>query len=281
MDALIVMSIGVVVVFLLCLFLNRVIKFSPAQAASIVSLICLAVIIPYSIAFWPGGDKFALYISSALITTYAYYLIGSGGIKALSGDGGRKIHWAPIAILGFFLFLMIVDGSFVVMAERGLSYKRVKEDGHVIDVNTRFPGEVPNAYHKKEAYYNEYQDRLAEQQLRGWKVKFGFDRKAHQHQENFFMVQVLDKKNQPLEDAQVVAHFTRSAEQELNKLLELQMTAPGLYEVPITFERRGPWNLELEITKGDDRHEIVGSTHVECPVGEDCYKPETRKKRRG
>ncbi len=278
MDALIIMSIGVVVIFFACLFLNKVIKFSPAQAASIVSLISLAVIIPYSIAVLPGADKFALYISSALITTYAYYLIGTGGRKALSDNEGKKIHWAPVTIIGFFLFLLIVDGTFVVMAEKGFSYKRTRKDGQEIEVNNRFPGEVPNAYHKKEAYYNEYQDRLNEQIARGWQVNFGFEEKPYQNQDNYFLVRLLDRDDNPINDAEVVVNFYRSAEQELRKEITLTMDEPGIYVTPIYFERRGPWGMELQIRKGDDLHEVVGRTMIECPIGEECYKPETRKK---
>ena len=262
-----IMLLGVVTVLIVCLVLHKIFRFTPMQTGSITALMGIAVIVPFSILRWKGGDVFTLYITCNLMTSFAYYLISSGGMKSLSRKDGKKMHWAPITILGFFLVLTIQNGAFIVMAEKGLIFKTKTEDSFV---STRFPGEVPNAYHKKEAYYNAYQKRLTEQQDRGWKVKFGFAEKPFVDTDNFFVVELLDKAQKPLENAQVVAQFTRSAEQEINRTYTLEMTEPGLYSVPINLERVGPWGLELDIVRGDETHELVGRTLVNCPPGVEC-----------
>lgn len=262
-----IMLIGVASVLIACIILHRLFRFTPLQAASITALMGIAVVVPFSILRWRGGDVFTLYITCNLLTSFAYYLIASGGMKNLRGKDGKRMHWAPITILGFFLVLTIQNGAFVVMAEKGLIFKTNKEDSFV---STRFPGQVPNAYHKKEAYYNEYQRRLAEQEERGWQVKFGFAEAPYVDQENFFIVQLLDKEGNPLDNADVVARFTRSAEQELNDSFTLEMSDPGIYSIPIALPRVGPWGLQLDIVRGDDTYELVGRTVVNCAPGQEC-----------
>ncbi|OYQ81686.1 hypothetical protein B9T19_03205 [Ignatzschineria sp. F8392] len=262
-----IMLLGIASVLVACIILHRLLRFTPLQAASITALMGIAVVVPFSILHWRGGDVFTLYITCNLLTSFAYYLIASGGMKSLRDKDGKRMHWAPITILGFFLVLTIQNGAFVVMAEKGLIFKTNAEDAFV---STRFPGEVPNAYHKKEAYYNAYQKRLLEQEKRGWQVKFGFAETPFVDQDNFFVVQLLDKAGNPLENAEVVAKFTRSAEQELNRDFNLEMSEPGLYSVPISLPRIGPWGLELDILKGEDRHELVGRTLVNCPPDMEC-----------
>ncbi len=262
-----IMLLGVIVVLLACIILNKVFRFTPMQAASITALMGIAVVVPFSILRWRGGDVFTLYITCNLLASFAYYLIASGGMKSLKTKDGKRMHWAPIVILGFFLVLTIQNGAFIVMAEKGLIFKSNQEDSFV---STRFPGEVPNAYHKKEAYYNAYQQRLLAQKERGWQVKFGFDDKAYVGQDNLFIVQLLDKEGVPLENAEVNAKFTRSAEQELNHDVELAMTEPGLYSIPINFPRVGPWGLELNVIRGDDTYELVARTLVNCAPGKEC-----------
>lgn len=262
-----IMLLGVIIVLAACIILNKVFRFTPMQAASITALMGIAVVVPFSILRWRGGDVFTLYITCNLLASFAYYLIASGGVKSLKTKDGKRMHWAPIVILGFFLVLTIQNGAFIVMAEKGLIFKSNKEDSFV---STRFPGEVPNAYHKKEAYYNAYQQRLAEQDERGWQVKFGFDGAPHVDQDNFFIVQLLDKEGTPLEDAGVKAKFTRSAEQELNSDFELSMTEPGIYSIPVNFPRVGPWGLELNIVRGEETYELVGRTLVNCAEGKPC-----------
>lgn len=262
-----IMLLGIVGVLVASIILHRLFRFTPLQAASITALMGIAVIVPFSILRWRGGDVFTLYITCNLLTSFAYYLICSGGMKNLRGKDGKRMHWAPIVILGFFLVLTIQNGAFIVMAEKGLMFKAKAEDSFV---STRFPGEVPNAYHKKEAYYNAYQQRLMDQEARGWQVKFGFAEKPHVDQDNFFMVQLLDKEGVPLENADVTAKFTRSAEQELNSSFALEMTEPGIYSVPIMFPRVGPWGLVLDIIRDDETYELVARTLVNCAPGQPC-----------
>lgn len=157
-----IMLLGVAIVLVACLVLHKLFRFTPMQAASITALMGIAVVVPFSILRWRGGDVFTLYITCNLMASFGYYLISSGGMKSLRGKDGKRMHWAPITVLGFFLVLTIQNGAFVVMAEKGLIFKAKAEDSFV---STRFPGEVPNAYQKKEAYYNAYQKRLAEQDV--------------------------------------------------------------------------------------------------------------------
>ena len=261
-NLLLVCGIGIFSLLGLNVFLNNLCRFSPAQSAAVSALISIAVLIPLSIIHWPGGDVFAMYLSANLITCYAYYLIGKGGVKSFKTADGKHLHWGPISVLLFFLVLIVVDGTFVAMAERGLRYK--KADGS--EVSTRFPGEVPNAYQKKEAYFNAYQGRLQAQVDRGWSVGYGFLDNPKIDVTQTFIVEPHFKDGKIIDDAVVVANFIRPADQRQNFSQTLSFKN-GRYESSIDFPVSGVWQLLLTVTKNEDIHEVQSCTEVATKAG--------------
>lgn len=261
-NLLLVCGIGVFSLLILNIILNKACRFSPAQSATVSALTSIAVLIPLSIIHWPGGDVFAMYLSANLITCYAYFLIGKGGVNSFKTADGKHIHWGPISVLLFFLVLIVVDGTFVAMAERGLYYKRL--DGS--RVSTRFPGEVPNAYQKKEAYFNAYQGRLKTQIDRGWRVGYGFLDNPKLDVLQTFIVEPLTKDGRIIEDAKVVANFIRPADQRQN-FSQTLIAKNGRYETSFDFPVSGVWQLLLTVTKGNDVHEIQSCTEVATKEG--------------
>ncbi|GBU10347.1 hypothetical protein AwWohl_14850 [Gammaproteobacteria bacterium] len=265
MDNLLLMAgAGIIGLLILNVFLNKACKFTPAQSGVATSLISIAVLVPMSIYHWPGGDVFALYLSCNLLTCYAYYLIGKGGIKALKTADGKHLHWAPLTVFFFFLFLIIVEASLITLAERGLFYQ--KEDGSF--VSTRFAGEVPNAYQKKESYYNDYQQRLYSQLDRGWLINYGFADIPKVDVTQTFIVEALSKDGIDLKDAIVVASFVRPADQRENFSIALEhLAGSNLYQTNIDFPVSGVWQLILKVTQGDNVHEIQACTEIATKEG--------------
>lgn len=258
-----IMLIGVVSVLIVTLFLHHLLRFTRMQASVIAGLLSIAILVPYLILNWPGGDIAALYFSCNILTSYAYYLIGKNS-NALKDKDGKRTHWVPISIFGFFVVLTILDGAFVFMAQSGLSIQYTKSDGTVKSVNTRFPGEVPDAYHKKEAYFNAHKEKMREQADRGWKVVYQFDHNPPKRDEvNVMSFLVVDKEHQPIDNAKVEIVLKRIAEQELNRTIQFTEVGNGIYEAPISFERMGRWDFEVHIRHGEDSYQDVNDNVID------------------
>ncbi len=252
--------LGVFGVLITTLILHHLIRFTRLQASVISALMSIAVLVPYLILNWTGGDVAALYLSCNLLTSYAYYLVGKK-TNALKGKDGKRTHWVPITVFGFFVILTIVDGAFVFMAESGLRFDHVDQNGSVKSVNTRFPGEVSGAYYKKEAYYNEHKANMREQAERGWKVVYQFDTNPPKiNEENLMSFLILDKDGEPIDGAELTVTLKRLAEQELNREIIFTSIGDGIYEAPINFERLGRWDFELFISHGEDTYQDLSNT---------------------
>lgn len=252
--------LGVVSVLIVTLLLHHLFRFTRLQASVISGLMSIAVLVPYLILHWTGGDVAALYFSCNLLTSYAYYLIGKK-TNALKGKDGKRTHWVPITVFGFFVTLTIVDGSFVFMAESGLQFEHKDKNGTIKSVNTRFPGEVPNAYYKKEAYFNEHKANMRAQVERGWKVLYQFETNPPKINENNVMsFKIIDKEGQPIDDAVITLTLRRLAEKELNRTLAFTSIGDGIYEAPVNFERLGRWDFELNISHGDEIYQDMSNT---------------------
>ncbi len=258
MDIVIFTLGGVLGLMALNIIFNKLVKLSVAQSAVLSSLISMAILIPYSLANWQGGDVFALYFSCFLLTSYAYYSIGKTGIRGMIDPKTQRFHWVPITILLFFVGLIIVDGAFVVIAQKGFEYTDAKGRSHV----ARFNGEVVNAYQKKEAYFNEYQDRIKAQIERGWQIKYGFEATPKPLETTKFMVQIKDKFGQPLNVDSVAATFIRAADRRLDRQLMLTLEENGQYSGDVIFEKPGAWELWMVIRKGKEEHEIRADTYI-------------------
>lgn len=258
-----VTGIGVAGVLILTLLLHHLFRFTRLQASVISGLVSIAVLVPYLIMNWTGGDVAALYFSCNLLTSYAYYLIGKK-TNALKGKDGKRTHWVPITVFGFFVVLTIVDGAFVFMAEAGLRVEYYDKNGSLKSVNTRFPGEVPNAYHKQEAYFNEHKANMRVQAERGWKVVYQFETNPPKiSEDNVMSFLLLDKDQQPIDNADFHIVLKRLAEQELNRTIEFTSIGDGIYEAPVNFERLGRWDFEVHIASGEDTYQDVNDNVIE------------------
>lgn len=262
-DVLITTVIGVVSVFVVTFLLHNLFRFTRLQASVISALLSIAVLVPFLILNWPGGDVAALYFSCNILTSYAYYLVGKK-TNALKGKDGKRTHWVPITIFGFFVVLTIVDGAFVFMAQSGLRVEYIDKDGDIKSVNTRFPGEVPNAYQKQEAYFNDHKAKMRHQAERGWKVVYQLDIYPPKLNEpNVMSFLIVDKDQQPVDNADVTINLKRLAEQELNRTIEFKSVGNGIYEAPIHFERLGRWDFEVHVARGDDTYQDVNDNLIE------------------
>jgi nitrogen fixation protein FixH len=130
-------------------------------------------------------------------------------------------------------------------------------------VSSFFPGTVPRDFHEKEALYNAYLEQLAAQEARGWQVRRGWVGTPVVGSPTAFRIEVSDRDGRPLSGAEVVAHFYRPSDRREDLTVTLPEIEPGRYEEPLTLQLPGMWEVLVEVRRGEDLHEVRGTTSVQ------------------
>ena len=254
------LAVGAGLIVLVNLLLVRFTRMSAQQAAMTVALTTLGLYAPYAIVRWPGGDIFAIHVAIYLLAS-----LGCGMVLSARASG-RGVHWGPVVIGGFFVFVVASGAVFIAVAERGLTaslWDRLlpKADSQRA-VTSVFPGVVSHDFHKKESLYNQYLQQVERQRQRGWQVQKGWLGRPVVDEPALFRVAVRTREEEPVTGANVAGQFLRPATKALDVDFTLQETAPGIYESKVTLPAAGRWNLALSIRKGEELHEIQANTSV-------------------
>ncbi|MCB1777145.1 MAG: FixH family protein [Candidatus Competibacteraceae bacterium] len=254
------LALGAGLIVLVNGLLVRFTRMSAQQAAMTVMLTTLGLYVPYAIVYWPGGDIFAIHL--------AIYLLASLGCGLVLSARARSqgLHWGPIVIGGFFVFVVVSGAVFIAVAEQGLTTslwsRLLPEADSQRAVTSVFPGVVSHDFHKKESLYNQYLQQVARQRQRGWQVQKGWLDQPVVAEPTLFRVVVRARDEEPVTGATVAGQFLRPSTRTLDVDFTLTETAPGVYESPIALPAAGHWDLALSIRKGDDLHEIRANTSV-------------------
>jgi nitrogen fixation protein FixH len=257
---LISLIVGVALILLTNIGLMRWRRLRAKQAATVAALITVGLYVPYAIMRWPGGDIFAIHLGIYLLTAFAC------GIWLDLGAGGEKLHWGPVAIIGFFVVVAVFGAVFITVAERGLTpsvWSRLlpgASSGR--QVTSVFPGVISHDFHQKEALYNQYLEQVGQQRQRGWQVQKGWVGDAVAKQPSTFRVAVQTREGNPVTGAVVSGQFLRPSNSKQDVDFTLVETTPGVYEHSLILPLAGTWNLVLHIRKAQDLHEIRALTEL-------------------
>ncbi len=259
---------GVAVIALVFIILYQVTQMSGKMVATVMAFAVIGTYVPVAIFTWPGADVFAIHIALYMVSVYILGIITSQrDSRRLAGETGLGFHWAPAAIVIFFIILIIMDSFFVMFATRGMDHDLIKkllpEPQSGAKVSSNFPGTVSHNYHEKQAQYNEYLRRFEAQKLRNWHVRKGWLGDAIVNKPAIFRVEIRDKNQQPVTGARVKGTFMRPSNSKLDIEFAMQEIEPGVYQQSLTFPKPGSWDLVLKIDKGDAIHEIRATTSIE------------------
>lgn len=243
-NLLITMGCGIAASFLLFFLFHLGIKWSGRRSAVLTVLIVWAVYFPLAYLYWPGIDVFAIHFAFFSMTAY-----GLGIVTYVRDDSKDRsklgwFHWAPASIVGFFLILTIVDSNIIAIAMRYA------------------PGIVAHDFRQKENQYNEYLQRLKEQEQRGWQVAGGWDQAPKLNQSEPFEVTVTDKNGEHITKAEVQAKYLSTADPKQDQLFVLKERSPGVYGTETSLNVPGRWTIVVTVRRGDDFHEIKGQIDV-------------------
>ncbi len=255
------LAFGILAELLIYFALRRFTRMRAKQIAVILAFVVLLVYVPWAILAWPGADVFAIHLALYLITAYILGIVGS-----VSRDDGRGWHWAPVIIVAFFAFIIVVDVVFVGLAQTGITgifehlLPQPRSGAPVVD--SRFPGTVSHAFQEKEAQYNAYLEQVRRQRARGWKVRKGWLGGARAGVDSVFQVEVRDRDGRPLSGARVGGRFLRPSNSALDRSFTMNEIQPGLYRAGIRLPAPGIWDLVLHVRKGGDLHEVRATTSI-------------------
>lgn len=259
---------GVFSIAMIFILLYRVTNMSGKMVATVMAFAVTATYVPISIFIWPGADVFAIHIALYLVSVYILGIITSQrDARRLSGKEGFGFHWAPAAIVTFFVVLLIMDSFFIMFATKGMNSSVAKwllpEPVSGGKVSSRFPGTVSHDYHQKQDQYNDYLKRFEEQKLLGWSVRKGWLTPAVVAKQAVFRVEVKkEKNNTAITNATVIAEFLRPADSKRDQVFNLTEVEPGVYQKSISLLRPGNWDLVLKIKKDNNKYELRAKTVV-------------------
>lgn len=199
----------------------------------------------YSSQHWAGGDVLAIH--------FAVYLANAGVLAVFGGLQQKKqsMHWAPRIIIGFFIFLVILNAILLSIASRGLpnsitSFILPNPDRQ--KVHTAFPGTVP---HDKNKSYQGHLARVEQQRELGWQAALQGVENLQSKQASVISLLLLDKHGLPVEAADVKLGLWRVANSRDDQSLQLTETEPGLYRAELILPDAGRWLAEIIIEKDE------------------------------
>ncbi|MFZ1386451.1 MAG: FixH family protein [Thiolinea sp.] len=277
------LGLGVVASFALFFLFYLGLKWNNKLAALVTILLVMGIYIPLAATHWPGVDVFAIHFAFFVMSGYGLGIITSHrsnrqrldaklGEAQTPAKAKKWFHWAPAIIVTFFIVLATVDSIIITLANKGASSEFMARflpeprfsTGAVTSV---FPGAVPHDFKEKYAQFNHHLDQLEVQKERGWQVQNGWQDTPRMGKPAVFSISVTDKTGQPITGAKVEVSFLRPADKAKDKHFVLPEGNSGTYGQSILLEEPGSWAVVLKIQRGEEVHEVKGTTQVSALAG--------------
>lgn len=198
-------------------------------------------------------DVVAIHVAIFLATATVLSLVASD-----KRNSGKRMHWAPKALMTFFAILAITDGTFVAISTQGVppwvaSLIMPRAKNH--QVYSGFSGVTEHTDQASKAI-NSHLKMLSDEEKLGWDVQIeGLDTLKAGAAVNKLVMNLRDKQKQPIQNAVVTLHFFRPGYVQTLPLLQLQQRNPGEYTGGISIAGSGSWVVKLEIEADGQRIE--------------------------
>lgn len=265
-DMLLSLGGGVVLVVLAFFTLRRFSRLRAHQCAALAALLGIGGYLVASPSLSStNADDIALHVTVYLVTAYILGLLAGHRETAASGGRGRRFHWAPAMIIGFFGVVLATSAITMIVSRDGLpaalnAWLPPPATGGA--VQSIFPGVMPRDFQKKEALYNQYLEQVAAQRARGWQVHKGWLAAPAVNAPAVFQVALTDRDGHELAGAVITGRFLRPSDSRKDQAFAMHEVASGLYQVTLALPGPGAWELLLEVRHGEELHEVWGRTTV-------------------
>ena len=208
----------------------------------------------YAISKGDELDVIAIHVAIYLATATVLSLLASD-----KRNSGKRMHWAPKALVVFFGLLAVIDGTFVAVSTQGVppwvaSLIMPRAKNH--PVYSGFSGVTEHNEQAAKAV-NEHLKMLSDEQKLGWDVEMeGLDRmKAGPSAVNKLVMNLHDRQKQPMQNAVVTLNFFRPGYVQMLPPLRLLEGKPGEYDGSINIPGTGSWVVKLVIEANGQRVE--------------------------
>lgn len=206
-----------------------------------------------------GGDVIAIHFVVFLATAAVM------GVFSATSKKKEKMHWGPKVIIGFFVFLALLNAALLSVATHGLPdwlTGLILPSESKESVHTVFPGVIP---HDRNKLYAEQQAHVEQQRKLGWQVTVqGLDSlKAGIHQA--ITLSLKNAAGEPVVADRVMLGFWRMANSKDDRSMSLQAAEPGVYKGDVLLEDAGRWIVEIHIEHGQDVYHTKQSMLVDEP----------------
>ena len=238
---------GLLAVLVLYAIAGSIRNLPPILRAVLAGLIPLLGYFVLIIGRWPGLDVVAMHISVFLAAGLVLHAVTQ--FRRRSGG----MHWVPKLLIAFFLGLVVVNGSLLYIATKGLPEPLGRwwlgSDGGA--VYSGFSGVVEHGQSAAKAVSSELSQAHSESEL-GWQVDVvGLDGNAA---ERVVEVRVKDRTGLPVDRIDAELRLLRPGAAQPVLTLPLDVLAPGVYGGVLGLPASGRWLVELRLLQDGKLH---------------------------
>ena len=246
MNTMTTLSGGLAAVFVLYLMGGAIRSLPPILRAVLAGLIPLLAYFVLIVGRWPGLDVVAMHISVFLAAGLVLFAVTQFRRRSVG-----RMHWAPKLLTAFFLGLVVVNGSLLYIATKGLPDPLARwwlgSDGTA--VFSGFSGVVTHDQAAAKAVSSELSQAQRELEL-GWQVEVsGLDSSEPVRP---FQVRVRDRTGLPVDRIEGELRLLRPGAVEAALVLPLAALDAGTYGGVLHLPASGRWLVELRLLRDRD-----------------------------
>jgi nitrogen fixation protein FixH len=225
----------------------------PILRATLAGLIPLLAYFVLILGEWPGLDVVAMHISVFLAAGLVLF-----AVSQFRRRSAGRMHWIPKLLVGFFLGLVLINGTLLYIATKGLPEPIGRwwlGGGESAVVYSGFSGVVAHGQGAAKAVSAELSKSHREQEL-GWQIEIsGLDstgpaRTIH--------VRVKDRTGLPVNRIEAELSLQRPGAAQPALILPLAELDGGVYGGVLNLPANGRWLAELRLLR--DREPLYQMT---------------------
>ncbi len=238
---------GLLAVLVLYAIGGRIRNLPPILRAVLAGLIPLLGYFLLIVGRWPGLDVVAMHISVFLAAGLVLHAVTQ--FRRRSGG----MHWVPKLLIAFFLGLVVVNGSLLYIATKGLPEPLGRwwlgSDGGA--VYSGFSGVVEHGQSAAKAVSSELSQAHRESEL-GWQVEVvGIDGDSS---ERVVEVRVRDRTGLPVDRIEAELRLLRPGAAQPTLTRSLNALDAGVYGGVLGLPASGRWLIEVRLLQDGKLH---------------------------
>jgi nitrogen fixation protein FixH len=239
---------GLAAVFVLYVMGGAIRSLPPILRALLAGLIPLLAYFVLIVGRWPGLDVVAMHISVFLAAGLVLY-----ALTQFRRRSAGRMHWVPKLLTAFFLGLLVINGSLLYIATKGLPEPIARwwlgSDGGA--VYSGFSGVVEHGPNAAKAVSSELSQAYRESEL-GWQVEVsGLD---SSEDTRAIQVRVMDRTGLPVDRVDAELRLLRPGAAQPVLTLPLAALDAGVYGGVLRLPASGRWLAELRLQRDQKMH---------------------------